>query len=138
MGSGGVASPTDPIWMNQYREDEIRAIVNETTERRCCTAAHCHPASAIRRCTACGVRSIEHGTLIDDETAGFVAEAGNWIVPTVAISFGLKNNPARRVHYCARPPFAPERLREPDPERLRYKGIKPGTADRAAVLSSRC
>jgi imidazolonepropionase-like amidohydrolase len=28
MGSGGVASPTDPIWMNQYREDEIRAIVN--------------------------------------------------------------------------------------------------------------
>ena len=31
MGSGGVASPTDPIWMHQYREDEIRAIVNETT-----------------------------------------------------------------------------------------------------------
>ena len=29
MGSGGVASPTDPIWMNQYREDEIRAIVHE-------------------------------------------------------------------------------------------------------------
>ena len=34
MGSGGVASPTDPIWMNQYREDEIRAIVNECAERR--------------------------------------------------------------------------------------------------------
>jgi len=31
MGSGGVASPTDPIWMNQYREDEIRAVVNECT-----------------------------------------------------------------------------------------------------------
>src|SRR4029077_140805 len=29
MASGGVTSPTDPIWMNQYREDEIRAIVNE-------------------------------------------------------------------------------------------------------------
>ena len=43
MGSGGVASPTDPIWMNQYREDEIRAIVNETTERRTYTSAHCHP-----------------------------------------------------------------------------------------------
>ena len=32
MGSGGVASPTDPIWMNQYREDEIKAIVGEATE----------------------------------------------------------------------------------------------------------
>src|SRR6185312_8485967 len=28
MASGGVASPTDPIWMNQYRTDEIQAIVN--------------------------------------------------------------------------------------------------------------
>ena len=89
MGSGGVASPTDPIWMNQYREDEIRAIVNETTERRSYTAAHCHPASAIRRCTELGVRSIEHGTLIDDETAEFVAQTGNYIVPTMAIIFGL-------------------------------------------------
>ena len=89
MGSGGVASPTDPIWMNQYREDEIRAIVNETAERRCYTAAHCHPATAIRRCTEYGVRSIEHGTLIDDETARFIAETGNYIVPTMAIIFGL-------------------------------------------------
>ena len=89
MGSGGVASPTDPIWMNQYREDEIRAIVLETVERRTYTAAHCHPASAIRRCTEFGVRSIEHGTLIDDETAAFVAAAGNFIVPTMVIIFGL-------------------------------------------------
>src|SRR6185437_4037488 len=62
MGSGGVASPTDPIWMNQYREDEIRAIVNETAERRTYTSAHCHPASAVLRCVECGVRVIEHGT----------------------------------------------------------------------------
>ena len=89
MGSGGVASPTDPIWMNQYREDEIRAIVNETTERRTYTAAHCHPASAVRRCVEFGVRSIEHGTLIDDETAAFVASHGAFVVPTMAIIFAL-------------------------------------------------
>ena len=89
MGSGGVASPTDPIWMNQYREDEIRAIVHETTERRSYTAAHCHPASAVRRCVEYGVRSIEHGTLIDDETARFVAERGAYIVPTLSIIFAL-------------------------------------------------
>ena len=85
MGSGGVASPTDPIWMNQYREDEIRAIVNECTERRTYVASHCHPASAVRRSVEFGVRSIEHGTLIDAPTAAFVAERGAYIVPTMVI-----------------------------------------------------
>src|SRR5216110_141392 len=89
MGSGGVASPTDPIWMNQYREDEIRAIVNETTERRSYTSAHCHPASAVKRCVEFGVRCIEHGTLIDDDTARLVAERGAYIVPTMVVIFAL-------------------------------------------------
>ena len=89
MGSGGVASPTDPIWMNQYREDEIRAIVNECAERRSYVASHCHPASAVRRCVEFGVRSIEHGTLIDEETAKFVASRGAYIVPTMAVIFAL-------------------------------------------------
>jgi imidazolonepropionase-like amidohydrolase len=85
MGSGGVASPTDPIWMNQYREDEIRAIVGECVERRSYVSSHCHPASAVRRCVAWGVRSIEHATLIDAQTAAFVAERGAFVVPTMVI-----------------------------------------------------
>ncbi len=95
MGSGGVASPTDPIWMNQYREEEIRAIVGECAERRTYVAAHCHPASAVRRCVEFGVRSIEHGTLIDDETARFVAERGAYVVPTMVTIFALKELGAR-------------------------------------------
>ena len=71
--------------MNQYREDEIRAIVLEAAERRSYVCAHCHPASAVRRCVEYGVRSIEHGTLIDDETARFVAERGAYIVLTMVI-----------------------------------------------------
>jgi len=89
MGSGGVASPTDPIWMNQYREDEIRAIVEECAERRTYVASHCHPAGAVRRSVEFGVRSIEHGTLIDDETARFVAERGAFITPTMSVIFAL-------------------------------------------------
>jgi imidazolonepropionase-like amidohydrolase len=85
MASGGVASPTDPVWMNQYREDEIRAIVNETTERRTYTSAHCHPASAVKRCIEFGVRVIEHGTLMDDDTAQLVAAKGAYVVPTMVI-----------------------------------------------------
>jgi imidazolonepropionase-like amidohydrolase len=89
MGSGGVASPTDPIWMNQYREDEIRAIVGECTERRSYASAHCHPASAVRRCVEFGVRAIEHGTLIDADTAAFVAARGAFVVPTVVVIHAL-------------------------------------------------
>jgi len=89
MASGGVASPTDPIWMNQYREDEIRAIVNETAERRTYVSAHCHPTSAVRRCIEYGVRVIEHGTLMDDATAGFVAASGAFVVPTIVIVYAL-------------------------------------------------
>jgi imidazolonepropionase-like amidohydrolase len=89
MGSGGVASPTDPLWMNQYREDEIRAIVLECTERRTYASAHCHPASAARRCVEFGVRCIEHGTLMDDDTARFIAERGAFVIPTMSILHAL-------------------------------------------------
>lgn len=92
MGSGGVSSPTDPIWMNQYREEEIRVMVGECMERRSYVSAHCHPASAIRRCVEFGVRCIEHGTLIDDETAAFVAERGAYVIPTMAIIFAIRES----------------------------------------------
>ena len=124
----GVASPTDPIWMNQYREDEIRAIVNECTERRSYAAAHCHPSSAIRRCVEFGVRCIEHGTLIDDETAAFVAERGAYIVPTMATIFALRElGPSLGL-----PPVSLEKLegvyREAltGMERMRNAGVKIG------------
>ena len=106
MGSGGVASPTDPIWMNQYREDEIRAIVNECTERRTYVSSHCHPASAVRRSVAFGVRSIEHATLIDDDTARFVAERGAYIVPTMAVIFALAEH-GRQLGF---PPQSQEKM----------------------------
>jgi imidazolonepropionase-like amidohydrolase len=85
--SGGVMSPSDPMWMNQFREDEIRAIVNECAERRTYVSAHCHPISAIRRSVEFGVRCIEHATLIDAETAQWVAERGTYVVPTMSVIF---------------------------------------------------
>jgi len=89
MGSSGVVSPTAPCWMTQYREDEIRAIVQECEARRTCATAHCHPASAIRRCIEFGVTRIEHGSLIDAETARFAAERGAHIAPTLVTAVAL-------------------------------------------------
>jgi imidazolonepropionase-like amidohydrolase len=89
MGSGGVLSPNDPINRCQYSEAEIRAIVEECARFGAYVCAHCHPAEAIRRCVEYGVRSIEHGTLIDENTAAFVAKKGAYVVPTVAVVFSL-------------------------------------------------
>lgn len=89
MGSGGVASPTDPLERDQYSDEEIRAVVEETTRWGIYTAAHCHPTQAVRRCVELGVRSIEHGTLIDEETARFVAASESFVVPTMAVIFAL-------------------------------------------------
>ncbi len=108
MGSGGVASPTDPLWMNQYREDEIRAIVHECTERRTYASAHCHPASAARRCVEFGVRSIEHGTLMDDDTARFIAKRGAYVIPTMSILHALVEEGPR----LGFPPQMQEKARE--------------------------
>jgi imidazolonepropionase-like amidohydrolase len=84
MASGGVASPTDPLERCQYSDDEIRAAVDEATRAGTYVATHCHPAEAVRRSVALGVRSIEHATLIDRETADFMAERGAFAVPTMA------------------------------------------------------
>ena len=89
MGSGGVMSPNDPLDRCQYSEAEIRAIVEECRRHGAYVCAHCHPSEAIRRCVEYGVRSIEHGTLIDEETAVFVAKAGAYVVPTMAVIFAL-------------------------------------------------
>ncbi len=89
MVSGGVLSPTDPIWMDQYSDEEIRVGVEEAATRRTYVMAHAHTASAVRRCAELGVRSIEHGTLIDAEAAEVAAAAGAFVVPTLVTLFAM-------------------------------------------------
>ena len=84
MASGGVASPRDPVWNLQYSEEEIRAVVWEATSWRTYVMAHAYTAAAIERCVTFGVRSIEHANLIDAKTAAHCAEAGAYVVPTLA------------------------------------------------------
>jgi imidazolonepropionase-like amidohydrolase len=108
MVSGGVASPADPIWMLQYSEDEIRAAVDETARRRAYVMAHAHTAETTRRAVALGVRSVEHGTLIDRETAEFVAARGAFVVPTLVTIMALAEHGAA----LGFPPVSVAKLRE--------------------------
>lgn len=92
MASGGVASPSDPIWNLQYSEDEIRAIVWEARSWRTYVMAHAYTAEAILRCVEFGVRSIEHANLIDAEAAAYCAARGAFVVPTLATYNALKRH----------------------------------------------
>lgn len=83
MASGGVASPTDPIAAYGYSEDEIRAIVDEAASRQTYVMAHSYTADAIERAVRNGVRTIEHGNLIDERVARLMAEKGAYVVPTL-------------------------------------------------------
>ncbi|WP_231502511.1 amidohydrolase family protein [Herbaspirillum sp. RV1423] len=83
MASGGVASQTDPIGNLQFSIDEIKAIVEEATSHQTYVMAHAYTSAAIKRVVELGVRTIEHGNLVDDAAAQTMAKAGAYMVPTL-------------------------------------------------------
>ncbi|MEX4005134.1 amidohydrolase family protein [Paraburkholderia sp. EG285A] len=83
MASGGVASPTDPIGNLQFSVDEVTAIVEEAASHQTYVMAHAYTGKAIARVVKLGVRTIEHGNLIDNEAADVMAEYGAFAVPTL-------------------------------------------------------
>jgi imidazolonepropionase-like amidohydrolase len=89
MASGGVASPSDPIWNLQYSEEEMRAIVGEARSWRTYAMAHAYTPEAIARAVRAGVRTIEHGNLIDAGTARLLVEHDAFLVPTLVTYFAI-------------------------------------------------
>jgi imidazolonepropionase-like amidohydrolase len=83
MASGGVASQSDPLYSLQYRMDEIEAATEEAARWGTYVAAHAYSPEAITRAVRGGVRTIEHGNLIDAPTAQLMAERAAYIVPTL-------------------------------------------------------
>jgi imidazolonepropionase-like amidohydrolase len=81
MVSGGVASQADPLEGLQFRVDEIEAAVEEAIRWGTYVCAHAYAAEAIRRSVSAGVRTIEHGNLIDEPTARLMAERMAYLVP---------------------------------------------------------
>lgn len=95
MASGGVASPNDPIGNLGYSEAELRAIVEEAGNANTYVMAHAYTPRAIARAVRCGVRTIEHGNLVDVPTAELMAEQGAYMVPTLITYEGLANEGER-------------------------------------------
>ena len=106
MASGGAMSPADELTATQYQIEELQAAVEEATAARTYVMAHAYNDGSVRNCLKSGVRSIEHGNLIDEETARLIAKAGAYLVPTLvtyeALSeegkdYGVSENVIRKI-----------------------------------------
>jgi imidazolonepropionase-like amidohydrolase len=83
MAAGGVASPGDNVTDTQYSGEELAAISEEAQAKSTYVAAHVYSAKAIQICLKHGIRTIEHGNLLDEETAAMMKEKEAYLIPTV-------------------------------------------------------
>jgi imidazolonepropionase-like amidohydrolase len=95
MAGGGVSSPTDPIDGTQYSRAELAAICEEADAANTYVMAHAYSPRAITRAVRAGVRSIEHGNLLDEDSAQAMKEEGAFLVPTLATYAALGDEGAR-------------------------------------------
>jgi imidazolonepropionase-like amidohydrolase len=81
--SGAVDSPSDRVDSTQFSVAELTAIVEEATAANIYVAGHAYTSRAINRGLRAGVRSIEHGNLMDDSSIPLFKEYGAFYVPTI-------------------------------------------------------
>ena len=84
MAGGGISSPTDPLEGTQFSLDELRAACEEAEAANLYAMAHAYSPRAITRAVQVGVRSIEHGNLLDEASAREMKRHGAYLVPTLA------------------------------------------------------
>ena len=90
MMSGGVASPYDPLDSLQFSDGEIAAAVEEASAFGRYVCAHAYTPQAITRAAHAGVRTIEHGNLIDARSAKLMAEKGMFLVANLVAYYAMK------------------------------------------------
>ena len=94
MMSGGVASPYDPLDSLQLSMDEIRTAVEEASAFGRYVCAHAYTPAAITRAAEAGVRTIEHGNLIDDASAKRMADKGMYLIANLVAYYAMKERAA--------------------------------------------
>ena len=83
IATGAVMTPGGVPGAPELSEEQIRAAVEEASLVGAEVAAHAHGAEGIKRAVRGGVRSIEHGSLIDDEAVQMMADAGTYLVADI-------------------------------------------------------
>ena len=68
----------------QFSEEEIHAAVEEAENANLYVMVHAYTARAINRSLRCGVRSVEHGNLLDESSVELLLEKDAFLVPTLS------------------------------------------------------
>jgi imidazolonepropionase-like amidohydrolase len=79
MAGGGISSAYDPIQTVQFTLDEMKAAVSAAEDYGTYVMAHLYTSQSMQRAAKAGVKSFEHATIMDEETAKIVAANGIWI-----------------------------------------------------------
>ena len=107
MCSGGVASPTDRINSTQFSDEEIVAAVQEAEAANLYVLGHAYTGRAITKALNCGVRSIEHGNLMDEQSMDLFVKKNAFLVPTMSthhaiaregVKAGMPKEMANKIH----------------------------------------
>ncbi len=146
FASGGVVFPAEGHASRyEFSDAELRAAVEEAAARDTYVMAHVYTDDGVRRCLAAGVRSIEHGNFVTEETVAMMAAAGAFLVPTF-ISLVQRIESAAENHLTPAIVANLERTRRPwaaglwlGPQARRADRLwhRPVGADRAEVATAR-
>ncbi|MFO7930802.1 MAG: amidohydrolase family protein [Desulfosalsimonas sp.] len=125
MATGAIMNPGGVPGAPHLDEEEIRAVVEEGEKIGKHTAAHAHGAEGIKNAIRAGVRTIEHGTLADEEALEMMADNGIFMTSTLSSNFwmlyGLQNYGL--PHFMAEKAEEISRIRRENLQRAVAKGI---------------
>lgn len=83
IATGAVLMVGTDVGAMECSEAALRAAVDEAAKRGTYATAHAHGAAGIKAAVRAGVRSIEHGSLPDDEGIALMAKRGTWLVADI-------------------------------------------------------
>lgn len=92
MAGGGVSSSYDPIQTVQFTLEEMEAAVGAASDYGTYVMAHLYTPQAMQRAAKAGVKSFEHATMMDEETAKIIADKGIYVMPGPQFGRELKGN----------------------------------------------
>ena len=107
MAGGGAMSPSDEIDTSQYSIEELKAVAFEAHSAGTYVMAHVYSSLSIRNAVVAGIRSLEHGNLLDEEAAQAMKGAGAFLVPTLVTyemiskmgkELGIPDNNIRKIN----------------------------------------
>ena len=114
MAGGGAMSPADEIDTTQFTVPELQAAVEEARAVGKYVMAHLYSASSVSNAIQAGVRSLEHGNLMTEESARMIREAGAFLVPTLTTyemlaeegsRYGVPEASIRKIHVARQRSF---------------------------------